>query len=275
MLYLTYMLNILLLFGIPIVMGIFLVRKFDLEGRWWWTGAIVYIISQIIALPLQNYAINPYLNNLSTSGRLPSMEVLILGGVLLGLTAGVFEELLRYAMFRWWTKDARSFESGVLLGVGHGGAGSIILAFLVLYNFIYMAAIRNMDLTTLVSADQVQLLQTQISAFWSAPWYYAFREAIGQIFMLVIHVCLAVMVLQTFIRNKWYWVLFAIGFHTLVEAARVISFNLSNEYLMTAVLGLFAIFSVMIVLDLRHPKASERISAVGFDQNTVSDKTGK
>ena len=127
MLFITYLLDILVLFAIPIALGIFLVRKFELEGRWWWIGAIVYVVSQVIFLPLENYFINPFLNNLSFSGPLPSIEVLILGGLILGLTASICEELLRYGMFRWWAKDARSFESGLLLGTGHGGAASIIL----------------------------------------------------------------------------------------------------------------------------------------------------
>ena len=259
MLYLTYFLNILLLFGIPIAGGVFLVRKYDLEGRWWWNGASIYVISLIITTPLQNYVINPFLNNISVSGTMPSIEVLILGGVLLGFTAGASEELLRYAMFRWWAKDARSLKSGMLLGLGHGGAGSIILGVLVLYNFINMATIRNMDLTTIVSAELVQLLKTQVAAYWSAPWYFTFREAIGQIFNLVIQVCLAVMVLQIFFRRKIIWLMLAIGFHTLVETTRVITLNLSNEYLMNAALGLFAIVSIMIIFSLRNLKAPERI----------------
>lgn len=259
MLTITYSLNIFLLFAIPIALGIFLVRKFYLEGRWWWISAIVYILSQIILLPLENYFINPFLNNLSYSGSLPSIEVLIFGGLILGLSAGLCEELLRYGMFRWWTKDARSFESGLLLGTGHGGAASIILGCLVFYNFVNMAWFHNKDLSTLVPADQVQILQSQIMAFWSVPWYYALREAIGQLFMLSIQICLAVMVLQAFNRKQWHWILLAIGFHTLVEAARVIVLNLTNEFLVNVVLGVFAIFSLLIILALRPPKASENI----------------
>jgi len=261
MLYLTYTLNILLLFAMPIALGIFLVRKFYLEGRWWWIGAVVYILSQIFLIPLENYLVNPFLNNLSFSGKLPSIEVLLFGGLVLGLCAGIFEELLRYSMFRWWTKDARSFESGLLLGTGSGGAASIFLAFLVIYNFVNMAMIRNQDLSTLVPADQVQILQAQLSAFWSAPWYATFREALGQLFMLSIEICLAVMVLQAFVRKQWYWVPLAIGFHTLVEAARVITVNLSNEVLMYTVQGFFAIISLLIILALRHPKAADSFSA--------------
>jgi uncharacterized membrane protein YhfC len=272
MLYIAYTLNILLLFAIPIALGIFLVRKFYLEGRWWWIGAIVYFFSQIIVQPLQNYVINPYLNGLSYSGVLPSVEILILGGLGLGLSVSVCEELLRYVMMRWWAKDARSFESGVLLGAGHGGAASIILAGLVIYNFVNMIFYRNMDLPTLVPVGQLQMVQSQIAAFWSVPWYYAIREAIGQIFMLSIQICLSVMVLQCFVRKQWYWILLAIGFHSTVETARVITLNLSNEYLMYAVLGIFAIFSGIITFALRQPKPSEIASEYLTNQTNRPDQ---
>jgi uncharacterized membrane protein YhfC len=275
MLYLTYTLDILILFAVPIALGIFLVRKYDLEGRWWWMGAMVYIVSQVIQQPLQNYVFNPYLNKLSYSGSVPSLEVLIFGGLVLGLSAGLVEELLRYAMFRWWSKDARSFESGLLLGTGHGGAASIALAFLVLYNFVNMAMVRHLDLTTLAPSGQAQIMQAQVTAFWSATWFYTFREAIGQIFMISIQICLAIMVLQTFIRKQWFWVLLAIGFHALVEAARVIVLNLSNEYLMNAVLGIFAVISVVIILALRHRRVLLDIHSGALSQDALPDQSGR
>ena len=82
--------------------------------------------------------------------------------------------------------------------------------------------------------------------------------------MLSIEICLAVMVLQTFIRKQWYWVLLAIGFHSLVESARVIALNLSsNEYVMNGVLGVFAICSILIIFALRSRKpASTAASGV-------------
>jgi uncharacterized membrane protein YhfC len=251
MLYFLYVLDIVLLFAVPISLGIFLVRKFDLEGRWWWIGAVVYAISQIIFVPLQNYGINPFLNRLSLSGKLPSLGVLILGGLTLGLILSIIEELLRYGMLRWWAKDARSFKSALLLGTGQAGAGAIFLGFLVLYNFIYMAMIRRSDLSTLPSTDQLKFLQSQIAAFWSAPWYYTIREALGQIYLLPIQVCLAVMMLQVFIRKQSFWLFLAIGFHTLVETVRIITLNLSNENLANIVLFCFAVLSFLIILALR------------------------
>jgi uncharacterized membrane protein YhfC len=248
MLYITYIVDILLLFIVPISLGIYLVKKRYLEGRWWWIAAFIYILSQILILPLQNYLINPYLNGLSYSGNLPSMSILIFGGILQGLSIGVIEETLRFCMFKWWTKDARTFESGLLLGAGHAGAGSIILGFLVLYNFVNMAYVRNIDLQSYFSAEQIQYVQTQISAFWSAPWYYTLREAIGQIFMLVVNISLAIMLLQVFLRKQWQWMMFAILFHTAIEATRVITLNLANDFAANIIMGVYAIIGVLIIL---------------------------
>jgi uncharacterized membrane protein YhfC len=253
-LYVTYSLNIFLLFAIPIALGIYLTRKFKLDRRLWWIGAAVYVLSQVVHIPFNAYVVNPLLDNLSNSAALPSIAMLIAGALLLGLSAGLWEELFRYAMFRWWAKDARSWGSGLLVGTGHGGAEAILLGLLVLYNFSNMIAVRNMDISTLVPADQLVTVQAQINAFWSAPWYYTIREAVDQFFTIPIQICFAILILQTFIRKQWYWVLLAIGFHTLVEATKVVAQNLLNVYLTELIIGVFAILSVVIVFALRRPE---------------------
>jgi uncharacterized membrane protein YhfC len=159
-------------------------------------------------------------------------------------------------MFRWWAKDARSWGSGLLAGTGHGGAQAIIIGLLVLYNFSNMAMVRNLDLSTLVSADQLAAAQAQVNAFWSVPWYYTLLDAVEQLFTIPIQICLAVLVLQTFTRKQWYWVFLAIGFHTVVETAKLISQNLLSIYLLNAVIGVFAVLSVLIIFKLRQPEPS-------------------
>ena len=250
----TYSLNIFLLFAMPIALGIYLMRKFDLELRWWWIGAVVFILSQVGHIPFNAYVVNPLLDNLNSSAMLPSIAMLITGALILGLSAALWEELFRYAMFRWWAKDARSWGSGLLAGTGHGGAEAIILSLLVLYNFSNMIAVRNMDISTLVPADQLATIQAQITAFWSAPWYYTMHEAVEQFFTIPIQICFAVLILQTFIRKQWYWVLLAIGFHTLEEATKIVAQNLLNVYLNELIIGVFAILSVVIIFALRRPE---------------------
>ena len=94
--------------------------------------------------------------------------------------------------------------------------------------------------------------------------------------MLTIEICLAVMVLQTFTRKQWYWVLLAIGFHALVESARVISLNLSsNEYVMNGVLGVFAICSLGIIFALRSPKTAPILASGVIGQISPPGQTDK
>jgi len=247
----AYLLDIVLLFAMPIVLGVVLVRKFVLEGRLWWTGAIFFVLSQIGHLPFDNYLINPFLNRLTFSGSLPSFTVLIIGALVLGLSAALWEELFRYGMFRFWAKQARTWMEGILLGAGHGGAAAIILGILVLYNFANMVMVRNLDLSTVVTPDQVPALQAQIAAFWSVPWYHALWEAVEQLFLIPVQICCAVLVLQTFLTKKWYWVAAAIGFHMLVEASGIVARNLSSEYVMNAIYGVFAVAAVAIIFAVR------------------------
>jgi uncharacterized membrane protein YhfC len=255
-LYVTYALDGLLMIAMPIALGIFLTRKFELYGRLWWIGAAVFVLSQVGHIPFNAYVVNPLLNNLNSSAVLPSIAMLIVGALILGLSAGLWEELFRYAMFRWWAKDARSWGSGLLVGTGHGGAEAIILGLLVLYNFINMIAVRNMDISTLVPADQLATVQAQITAFWSAPWYYTLLGALERLFTIPAQICFAVLVLQTFTRKQWFWVWLAVGFHALTDAAVVVAQNLLNAYLTEAIIGVFGVLSVLIIFRLRQPEPS-------------------
>jgi uncharacterized membrane protein YhfC len=259
-LYTTYILNGLLAIAIPIALAVYLTRKFELTWRLWWIGAAVFILSQVGHLPFDTYIVTPLLDKINSNPALPATGALVLSALILGLSAGLWEELLRYAMFRWWAKDARSWSNGLLAGAGHAGAGAIILGLLVLYNFNNMLMVRTMDLSTLVSADQLPAIQAQVNAFWSAPWYSTFTEATQQLFTILIQVCFALLVLQTFIRKQRYWLFLAIGVHTLFEATRVVSQNLLNVYFVNVVLGVFAIASIITIFVLRRPEPAQDLS---------------
>jgi len=261
-LYVTYTLDGLLAIAMPIALGIYLVRHFDLEGRYWWIGAAVFILSQIGLLPFNNYVLNPFLNNLSGATVLPSYAVLAVGALAIGLSTGLWEELFRYGMFRWWAKTARSWADGLLLGTGHGGAEAIFLGLLVLYNFINMIMYRNLDLSTLLPADQFQAAQAQVNAFWSAPWYSTLLDAVRSLFTIPAQICFTLIVLQTFVRKQWYWLWLAVGFHALFEAATVVAQNLLNIYLTDAVIGVFGVLGVVIIVALRQPAVAGQVSSL-------------
>ncbi len=65
----------------------------------------------------------------------------------------------------------------MLAGAGHGGAEAIILGAIVLYSFVQLAYLRNADISKIVSASQVAAVQQQVSSYWSLTWYASLRRS--------------------------------------------------------------------------------------------------
>jgi uncharacterized membrane protein YhfC len=256
LLVLTHFLNGLLMVAIPVGLGIYLTRRFHLGWRIWLIGAATFILSQIGHIPF-----NQGLTLLFQRGILPSPPAewrLPFNAVVLGLSAGLFEELARYGAYRWWAKEARSWRKGVLLGAGHGGAEALILGLLVLYAFAQMLALRGQDLSSLLGNQmtpaQIQALQAQLNVYWSAPWAATLFGALERAFTIPVQITLSVIVLQAFVRRQSRWVWLAVGWHALIDAASVYASNTIGIYWTEAVIALVALISLAILFALRRPE---------------------
>jgi uncharacterized membrane protein YhfC len=257
LLFITHAVNGLLMVGMPISLGIYLTRRFGLSWRIWFIGAAGFIISQVFHLPF-----NSYLTGLFQNGVLPRPPVeyrLITNSVILGLSAGIFEEVTRFLVMRFWARDARSWRNGVLLGAGHGGAEAIILGGLVLYTFIQLVAYRGADLSKLVPADQLALAQQQMSAYWSAAWYDTLLGAVERFFTIPVQVCLGVLVMQVFTRKRLYWLGLAILWHAAIDACAVYFGGIYNsytwgKYVVEGIIGLISMISIIFIFLLRQPE---------------------
>jgi uncharacterized membrane protein YhfC len=134
-----------------------------------------------------------------------------------GLSAGLCEEGARYAAYRWWARDARSWSKALLLGCGHGGAESILLGLLVLYGLLSLWSLRGTDLSTLVPAEQLAAAQRQIDAYWSMPWYEAVLGAVERALTIPVQMGFSVLVLQVFTRQQVRWLFLAIAWHAAID----------------------------------------------------------
>lgn len=219
LLIITHLFNGLLMVGLPVGLGLLLTRRFRLGWRLWWIGAATFVLSQVGHIPFNWVA-----TRLFALGYLPSPPAewkLPFNAVFLGLSAGLFEELARAAAYRWWASDARSWRKGVLLGAGHGGIEAIILGGLVLVAFANMLILRTPDAARLVPPEQMELVQQQVAAYWSAPWGITLLGAVERAFTLVVHIALSVMVLQAFTRRQPLWIVGAILWHAVLDAMAV------------------------------------------------------
>jgi uncharacterized membrane protein YhfC len=253
-LYVTYFLNGFLMIAMPITLAIILTRRWKLGWRLWLIGGATFILSQVGHIPF-NYVAGQVLSPFFKT--VPESAIVIFNAIFLGLSAGLFEELSRYAMFRWWAKDARSWRKGVLTGAGHGGFEAIILGLLVLFAYVQLVALRDPAVLAALPAGQIEAVQSQLATYWSTPWYLSFMGAVERFFTMIVQISFAVIVLQTFTRKQWFWVWLAVLYHAVFDAVAVLAVRYVGVYWTEAIVAGFALISLGIIFALRQPEPVE------------------
>jgi len=237
----THALNFILMFVLAFGVGAFVSRKFQIGWRLFWIGAATFILSQVGHIPF-----NAGLTQLFRQGILPSPPEawqLPFNAIVLGLSAGLWEELMRYAVYRWWAKDARSWRKGLMMGAGHGGIEAAIIGGLVMMGFINMLAARSMDLSSIYTGDQLAAAQAEITRYWNLAWYEPLVGALERA--------------QVFTRKQTRWLWAAVGWHALIDAGAVYLASTYGVWVTEAVLGGIALFNLWVIWRLRQPEPEE------------------
>lgn len=249
------LLNGLLMLALPLGLGVFLARRLGQRWRLYLAGAVTFIASQALHLPFNFALLNPRLE----FGQGELTAGVILSAALLGISAGVFEETARYLVLRFWRREARSWRQALMFGAGHGGVEAILLGIIVLLTLMQMIAYRGADLSTIVPAEQLELAQQQVEAYWAGPHALALLGAMERAFALCLHLSATVMVMRGITHDNRWWLAAAIGWHALIDASAVLSLPLLGPVATDAIVGVLALISVWIVLRLREeqPQAQE------------------
>ncbi|MBN2387813.1 MAG: YhfC family intramembrane metalloprotease [Anaerolineales bacterium] len=247
----THFLNGLLMIAMPIALAVVLTRRFRMGWGIWWIGVSAFILSQIGHIPF-NWAMGLVFDNSTAMIYWDPLAKRVFNAIFLGLSAGVFEELTRYLVLRFWARSARSWRNAVLFGAGHGGIEALILGVLVLVNYFLFLSLRDADLSIL--GAQQDLAAQQIQVYWSYPWYDTLLGALERLFTIPCQIAMAVMVMQAFIRRKIGWLFLAIGYHALLDASAVLGVTYLGIYWTEALIGGFAVLSMVFVFLLRQPE---------------------
>jgi uncharacterized membrane protein YhfC len=270
-LYITYPLAGVLIFALALGLGVYLTRRIGLGWRLYWIGAAGFVLSQVghipfnmvVQAPLMIWIDEQVLAPLAEAGLTSSEQVagaplsaagLLALALFLGLSAGLFEEITRYLVFRFWAKEARTWNKAVLLGAGWGGIEAIFVGLIILWAFIQITALTGADLSALFSQDEAALAQSQIDAYWSASWYDSLLGFVERVFTLPAHIALSVLALQAVARRQIGWVFLAIAWHTLLNAVAVFVAVSYGPYIGEAAIGLMALGSLAIIFALRRPE---------------------
>jgi uncharacterized membrane protein YhfC len=276
MLYVIHALNFILMILLPILLGLLLARRLGTKWGLYVIGAITFVASQIIHIPLNNGLTALFAQKILPAP--PDVWKLPFNAVVLGLTAGLCEEIARYLVYRYWIKSARTWRAALMFGAGHGGIEAIILGGLAGVAFINFVALRNVDVATLpVPVNQQVLAAKQIAAYWSLPWYTSLLGAVERAFTLCFHLSAAVMVLQVFRRRNILWLGAAILWHAALDAAAVFAVGTWGPYWTEAIVGAFAVASLIVIFALRPigaetpPEVASALPSVAPARLPISD----
>lgn len=217
MLLITFVIEIIIMLGLPIALWVYLTKKHNIEWGLLLAGAIAFISSQIVHIPL-NYALGFY-----TPYRGVSLLSLPAIAFIAGLTAGLCEEMARFIVFKFWKKNARSWIEGISYGAGHGGVESFILGLVVFGSFIFMLLVKTVGAEGLgIPQSAAEQLNVQAKNFWSMPWYIPILGGLERVFAITIQIALSLMVLLSIVRRNILWLFGAILAHTVVDGVSVL-----------------------------------------------------
>lgn len=249
----------------PIVLAITLSKRLRVDAHYAGFGALIFFLFQIITrIPLVQVvggALAPQLKS--------SQLVLMLWLVTLALTAGLFEEIGRYAGYRWlMRREQKTWEKAVMYGVGHGGLESILLVGLSLVGTIAISIVfLFVPLTILPAAQRAPLMQ-QYAALAAAPGWYPLLGLWERLWTLPVHIGLSVVVLQVFQRGRLRWLWWAVLAHAVVDFSVVaVQLPLSGHPLGVALVpealvAVFGAIALWVIRALRPARRSEDSSPV-------------
>ena len=197
---------------LPLAAGLWLNKRLSVTWRVILYGVMGYLIVQNLkTLLVRGFSL------LVEGGTIVlSEESLFIWQVFISiLLAALLGVLVRWAGMRFIKENLNTLESSYGLGVGYGGAESVMLVGLpLLSTFITMLLNMNIDPQTTALEPEIA---AQIQALWQVPFYVPLAGSIERIAALVMHITVTVLVLQSFVRRNSAWLVAAFGLEVLVN----------------------------------------------------------
>jgi uncharacterized membrane protein YhfC len=218
MLLITHVLNPALMIMLPLVLGVWVIRRWGLDWAVFGFGALTFIASQILHIPFNQFVLNPQLER---SGLLSGNGwAWVMGALLLGLSAGLFEEITRYVALKRIAARDGGWQQGVLFGLGHGGIEAILLGGFAIYALFQALALR----------------------LWAT---------LERLSALAFHTMAALLVMMAVRRNQIVWLVAAIMAHTIFNAVALIAVTSLGVAATEIILAGFGALCLWVIIRLR------------------------
>lgn len=242
----------------PFVLGGVATRRLRLGWRYFWYGALIFAVFQLVtrvpAIQIIAPLIAPQLKA-SPTWRYGWLTVLV-------LTAALFEEVGRYVGYRvLMRREEKTWGKAVIYGIGHGGIESIVLVGLANLNvLVQIVAISAVGMDHLAPAIRTRVAP-QFAAFAAQPAWLPLLGGWERLWTIPIHIALSVMVVQVFRRGRIRWLFLAILGHIVVDGsalalATALPSGVGTSLLVEGVVAVLGLLAIWITLALRDNPAT-------------------
>jgi len=215
---------------LPLVAGFVARRRLGQRLALFWIGGATFVASQVVHLPL-NFALG-----LLGPPRGLAFAPLPVVGAVTGLSAGLCEELARYATFRWVLRRDRGYRPAFQVGLGHGGVEAMIFGVLALSSFANVLLEPWAGAFGLPEADRA-ILHYAAHQYWDAPWYHAVLAGWERVCAMAFHTGASVLVMRAVTRGRLGYLALAIGLHAALDAPLVYASQMGLFWLYALITG--------------------------------------
>lgn len=177
-------------------------------------GALAFSVSQVLLrIPLLQW-----ISEHNVSYHMFAVQQPVWFAILIGLSAGLFEEPARYAAMRFFMKE-RSWQAGFLFGAGHGG----------------------LEVVLFVGINALALLFSPGAAAYQAQ---LFAAGIERFFAMMLHIGLSIIVLVGVVRKNFLYLLLAVLLHGFINAlVGILPLYLPKDTAIWVLEAIIAVFS--------------------------------
>ncbi|MDN7026144.1 YhfC family intramembrane metalloprotease [Methanoculleus sp. FWC-SCC1] len=243
----TFAVVVLLEIAIPLLLGWWIVRRFGVSWKVFGYGALFFVVVQVFHTPLVLVTQGPLYLFLQD---LLQTETLALAGLALylGLMAGLFEEVGRWLVFRYFF-PRRSIplrrEQGLMFGAGWGGIESIFVALLVLSAMVSYIVLTSGNMVFL--PDDPVVTQ-QAGALLALTPLDILPGLLERIMTITLHIAWSLLVLASVVYARPLLLALAVLWHTVVDFVAVYLGSTVGILVTEASLFVFFVIGLIYIL---------------------------
>ncbi len=243
----AYLVALLVEIGIPVILGVWLMRKYKSSWIVLVTGIVAFAIAQLIHIPALNGV-----KALFSNGTIPTPSaglIPLVNGLAVGLLAAVCQESIRWIGMRLNAANVKNFRGSQIFALGQGGAELLVVGGLLAYNLGTILFYNpGAQIAKGVSTTAVQSVLSQIAAYWSSPWYYGVLGLFEHIVSFSAQVVFTIFIWKSVARHQPLFFLAAFFYHIIFEGMTTFLSGLNwGLWQIEGVSALFLLLNALII----------------------------